>query len=587
MPPRVPHADPGTPDLRGPLRYIWWLARCQPVRILRGGLIGTAWMVGLTVRPWLLSRAVDDGLRRHDDGALLFWVAAVLVAGIGLACLGIMRHRTMTFVREDASARSAEVLLWHLSRVGGVLSRRLMAGDVATVSGYDIARVSMVLTLTGPGVGAVVAYGVVAVALWAVSPLLALCVLLGVPAVVLTIGPLLRGLDGTESAYRQQQGELTSQAGDIVAGLRILAGVGGRGLFAERYVTRSRALLAVGYRVGAVNSWVDALTIAVPGMFLGAVVWLSARLVAAGDITVGQLVAVYGYAAILVVPVWFLLESASDVIRGRVAARRIVALLSVAPDPAGARTGGAAGPARPADLTDPDSGLTVRDGELLGVATASPAEALALADRLGRFVPSGVRWGGVRLADVDLTLVRARILVADPDAYLFAGTLREILRIRPGLSDAHLDEALHTASAADVVDALPEGLSSPVGGRGRTLSGGQRQRVRLARALLAEPDVLILVDPTSAVDAHTEARIGQRLRAARAGRTTVLLSTSPLLLGAAYRVAYLDGGTLVGYGSHAELLATWPGYRAVVAREEADDIDAATVSGGGVPGTSR
>jgi ABC-type multidrug transport system fused ATPase/permease subunit len=587
MPPRVPHADPGAPDLRGPLRYIWWLARCQPARILRGGLIGTAWMVGLTVRPWLLSRAVDDGLRRHDGGALLFWVVAVLVTGIALAYLGIMRHRTMTFVREDASARSAEVLLRHLSNVGAVLSRRLMAGDVATVSGYDIARVSMVLTLTGPGVGAVVAYGLVAVALWAVSPLLALCVLLGVPAVALTIGPLLRRLDGTESAYRQQQGELTSQAGDIVAGLRILAGVGGRGLFAERYVARSRALLAEGYRVGAVNSWVDALALAVPGMFLGAVVWLSARLVAAGDITVGQLVAVYGYAAILVVPVWFLLESASDVIRGRVAARRIVALLSIVPDPAGAGTGGAPGPAGPADLTDPDSGLTVRDGELLGVATASPAETLALADRLGRFVPSGVRWGGVRLADVDLAQVRARILVADPDAYLFAGTLREILRIRPGRSDAHLDEALHTASAADVVDALPEGLSSPVGARGRTLSGGQRQRVRLARALLAEPDVLILVDPTSAVDAHTEARIGQRVRAARAGRTTVLLCTSPLLLGVADRVAYLDRGTLVGYGTHAELLATCPGYRALVSREEADDADAATASGGAVPGTSR
>src|SRR5947209_10128117 len=179
MPPRVPHADPGTPDLRGPLRYIWWLARCQPVRILRGGLIGTAWMVGLTARPWLLSRAVDDGLRRHDDRALLFWVSTVLVAGIVLAYLGIMRHRTMTFVREDASARSAEVLLRHLSGAGAVLSRRLQAGDVATVSGYDIARVSMVLTLTGPGVGAVVAYAVVAVVLWAVSPLLALCVLLG------------------------------------------------------------------------------------------------------------------------------------------------------------------------------------------------------------------------------------------------------------------------------------------------------------------------------------------------------------------------------------------------------------------------
>jgi ABC-type multidrug transport system fused ATPase/permease subunit len=571
MPPRVPHAEPGEPDLRGPLRYIWWLARRQPARILRGGLFGTAWMVGLTVRPWLLARAVDDGLRRHDDAALLFWVGCVLAAGMCLAYLGIMRHRTMTFVREDATARSAEVLLRHLATVGGALPRRLKAGDVATVSGYDIGRVSMVLTFTGPGIGAVIAYAVVAVTLWRMSPVLAVCVLLGVPAVTLAVGPFLRRLDHTETVYRQQQGELTSQAGDIVAGLRILAGVGGRGLFADRYTARSRALRAEGYRVGAVASWVGALTIAVPGLFLGVVVWLSARLAAGGDITVGQLVAVYGYTAILVVPVWFLLESASDVIRGRVSARRIIALLSIAPDPAGAGAGGHRGPARPADLTDPDSGLSVRPGELLGVVTAQPGEALALADRLGRHVPSGVRWGGHRLAEVDVAVVRARILVADPDAYLFAGTLREILRIRPGQPDATLTGALRTASATDVLDALPDGLDNPVGARGRTLSGGQRQRIRLARALLAEPEILILVDPTSAVDVHTEARIGQRLRAARAGRTTVVLCTSPLLLDLADRVAYLERGAVVASGSHADLLATVPGYRAVVSRAEADD----------------
>jgi ABC-type multidrug transport system fused ATPase/permease subunit len=551
---------------------MWWLVRCQPWRILRGSLIGTAWMIGLTVRPYLLARAVDDGLRRHDTGALLLWVGGILVAGISLAYLGIMRHRTMTFVREDASARSAEVLLRHLASVGSVLSRRLAAGDVATVSGYDIGCISNVLTLTGPGVGAVVAYATVAVVLWGVSPLLALCVLLGVPAVALTIGPLLRRLERAESAYRHEQGQLTTQAGDIVAGLRVLAGVGGRRLFADRYRARSRQLLAEGYRVGAVVSWVDALATAIPGLFLGAVVWLSARMVAAGDITVGELVAVYGYVAVLTVPVWFLLESGYDVIRGRVAARRIIALLNVAPDPVGALAG-APGPARPADLHDPASGLTVRDGELLGVA-AAPADAIEVAERLGRLRPSDVRWGGVPLGGVALADVRARILLADPDAYLFAGTLREVLRVRAGLGDERLAEALWTASATDVLDALPDGLDSPVGARGRTLSGGQRQRIRLARALLAEPDVLILVDPASAVDAHTEARVAERLRAARSGRTTVVLGTSPLLLGPADRVAYLAGGRVAATGTHAELLVTNAGYRTLVSRgadEEADD----------------
>ncbi len=552
--------------------YIWWLVRCQPWRVLRGSVIGTAWMVGLAVRPYLVARAIDDGLRGHDNRALLVWVAAIVVAGVALSYLGIMRHRTMTFVREDASARSAEVLLRHLSRIGAVLPRKLAAGEVATVGGSDIRRVSEVLTMTGPGVGAVIAYAVVAVVLWSVSPFLALFVLLGVPAIAILVGPLLRRLERVESVYRHQQGILTTRAGDIVAGLRVLAGVGGRGLFARRYAARSQDLLTEGYRVGAVNSWVEALTLVIPGLYLSAVVWLAARMAADGAITIGQMVAVYGYVAILVVPVWFLLAGGYEVILGRVAARRIIALLNLTPDDFGRRGTGPA-PDRPADLHDPDSGLTVRHGQLLGVAADDPADALALADRLGRFVASDVTWGGIPLAGIALDEVRDRILVADHDSYLFAGTLREVLRIREGIGDAEIGAALHTASAEDVVDSLPDGLATPIDTRGRTLSGGQRQRVRLARALLAEPDVLILLDPTSAVDAHTEARIAQRLGEARAGRTTVVFATSPLLLGYADVVAHLREGRIVATGGHAELLERNLGYRALVAR----DIDAADV----------
>ncbi len=573
MGPKIPHREPGVPDTRGPVWYIWWLVRRQPWRVLRGSLVGTAWMVGLSVRPYLVARAIDDGLRRHDNRALLWWVAAIVVAGIGLAYLGIMRHRTMTFVREDASARSAEVLLRQLSRIGAVLPRKLAAGEVATVGGADVVHTSQVLTMTGPGVGAVIAYAVVAVVLWSVSPLLALCVLLGVPAVVVIIGPLLRRLERAESVYRHQQGLLTTRAGDIVAGLRVLAGVGGRGLFARRYAARSQDLLVEGYRVGAVNSWIDALTLVIPGLFLSAVVWLAARMAAGGDITVGQMVAVYGYVAVLVVPVWFLLEGGYDMIRGRVAARRIVALLTLVPDDAGGR-GAAPAPDGRADLYDPATGLTVCAGRLLAVAADDPAEAIALADRLGRFAASDVTWGGVPLAEIALDEVRDRILVADHDSYIFAGTLREILRIRHGIGDTEIAAALHTASAEDVVDALPEGFATPIGTRARTLSGGQRQRVRLARALLAEPEVLILIEPTSAVDAHTEARIAERLRQARAGRTTVVLASSPLLLERADTVAHLRGGRIVATGSHAELLEQDPTYPALVSRDEdSPDID--------------
>jgi ABC-type multidrug transport system fused ATPase/permease subunit len=606
------------------MRYVWWLVCRQPWRVLRGGLIGTVWMVGLAVRPYLVARAIDDGLRAHDAAALLRWCAAIVAAGILMACLGLLRHRTMTFVREDATARSAAVVLRHLSRVGAVLPRRLAVGEVATVGGTDIGYTSHMLTMTGPGVGAAIAYAVVAVVLWSVSPLLALFVLLGVPAMVVLVGPLLRRLERAESAYRHEQGALTARSGDIVAGLRVLAGVGGRGLFARRFAERSGALRATGYRVGAVNSWIEAVTITVPGLFLAAVVWLSARMAAAGEITIGEMVAVYGYVAILTVPVWFLLEGSHQLIRGRVAARRIVALLAVVPDTVGEAT--PAGPASvgPADLHDMATGLTVPAGRLLGVAAADPAEAGALADRLGRYVRGDVTWGGTPLAGLDLAEVRARILVAEHESFLFAGTVRDVLRAGPPADDAgracppaddagracppaddagracpaaddagqacpaaddagracppaddaRIRAALRVASAEDVVDALPAGLDSPLGAQARTLSGGERQRLRLARAVLVGPEVLILLDPTSAVDAHTETRIAQRLRAVRAGLTTVVLTTSPLLLAGADTVALVSGGRVVARGTHADLLDREPRYRALVSRDtDLDDLD--------------
>jgi ABC-type multidrug transport system fused ATPase/permease subunit len=212
------------------------------------------------------------------------------------------------------------------------------------------------------------------------------------------------------------------------------------------------------------------------------------------------------------------------------------------------------------------SRTVVRHGRLTALVAAEPADAVTIADRLGRYDPhSRATLSGVPLEDLDLATVRQRVLVADNDARLFSGPLRADL-------DPHgtgrVGEALDTAAAGDIVDALPDGLDSHVAERGREFSGGQQQRLRLARALVADPDVLILVEPTSAVDAHTEARIAQRLGAARRGRTTVVCSTSPLVLDRADHVLYVEGGVTVAEGTHRELLAGEPRYARTVLREE-------------------
>jgi ABC-type multidrug transport system fused ATPase/permease subunit len=177
-------------------------------------------------------------------------------------------------------------------------------------------------------------------------------------------------------------------------------------------------------------------------------------------------------------------------------------------------------------------------------------------------------FGEADLATLPMSEIRARILVADNGARLFTGTLRDELDVRGGSSPEQVRQALHTASAEDIVEALPEGLDSLVAEAGREFSGGQQQRLRLARALLTDPEVLILVEPTSAVDAHSEARIAERLVKARAGKTTLVCTTSPLVLDRTDHVIYVEEGRVLAEGTHRELLASSPEYTATVTRGE-------------------
>ena len=179
----------------------------------------------------------------------------------------------------------------------------------------------------------------------------------------------------------------------------------------------------------------------------------------------------------------------------------------------------------------------------------------------------GVTLGGVDLSHARLDDVRRQVLVSDTTSQLFAGTLQDAVDPHARLTREQAEEALRIASAEDVYDALPEGWQGQLDERGRGLSGGQRQRVVLARAMATDAPVLVLVEPTSAVDAHTEARIAARVAESRRGRTTVVTTVSPLWLHHADRVALLHDGTVVAEGSHADLLADDEAYRRVVIRE--------------------
>jgi len=474
-----------------------------------------------------------------------------------------MRHRLMTKLRLAAALRTADLVMTHATRLGSALPRRVTAGEVVTIGISDVWTVGRAMNAGGIGVAAVLAYSIVAILLAGTSPMLAVVVLAGVPVLGLVVGPLLGRTQAAALRYRDRQGELNARLVDVLGGLRILNGLGGKQTHLERYDRESARLRDQGYRVGGPFSWIGALGDGLPVVFLAVVVWLAARLAASGELTVGELVAVYGYTAMLVIPVNVLIFCSFDVTRGLVSARRVVDFLRLpADDPSGEPA-----PDGPAPLHDPASGVTVEPGRLTALAGARPSDAAAVIDRLGAYGPTDATWGGRPLAGIAQFEVRARILVAEPDAALFAGDLRDVIAGRDDPDDDRVRAAITAAVAHDVAS----GLDRPIEWSGRNISGGQRQRVRLARAVHADPELLLAAEPTSAVDAHTEAAIAERLSETRRGRGTVVATTSPVLLDRADVVHYLVDGRVAATGTHRELIASVPGYRALVTRVFGED----------------
>jgi len=564
----LPLADPGRPDTRSPTRLLVWVGRHQLGTLAAGVLFGILWMLAQALMPFALGQAVEQGIVDEDSGALAVWAGVLLGLGAVQAVAGVMRHRFAVSNWIQASFRLAQVVSHHAARSGPAVRSRLSTGEVVATVSNDAMRAGGAFDITARLAGAIVSYAVVAFILLSSSVALGLIVLVGVPVLVLTLGSVIRPLQARQAEQREEVGRLTALGADTAAGLRVLRGIGGEEVFLDRYRLRSQRVRHAGVRVAIPQSTLDAAQVFVPGLFVVLVTWIGARFALSGRIGVGELVAFYGYAAFLVIPLRTAAEAVDKVTRALVGAKRMLGVLEVQRQVAEPQTP-ATEPPPAVPLVDPRSGLVVEPGLLTCLVAAVPDEAVAIAERLGRFGDDdGVTLGDVRLADLPVDTVRRRIVVSEPEPLLFSGSLRRELDPWARAGDDEILTAVSVANAEDVLEALPAGLDAAVDERGRSFSGGQRQRLVLARALLSGAETLVLVEPTSAVDAHTEARIAARLREARAGRTTVVVTTSPLVLDQADRVVLIEDGRVVAEGTHRDLLRSSESYRDTVTRGE-------------------
>lgn len=567
----------GDPDSRSATHFLRWLARRQARGLLAATAFGVTTMAATALVPAAIGQAIDAGVAAGDAGALMAWTGVVLALGAVQAATAMLLHRVAARNSLAGAFTTVVLTVRQVVRLGNTLPKHLASGEVLSIGVSDAAQIGDAMVVTGRGVGAAVGLTVAGGLLISTVPVAGWVVVAAVPLAAFGIGRLLRPLHSRQQDQRAAQADLATRASDIVSGLRTLRGIGGEEVFLDRYRAQSQSTMRAGIRVAVVDALLVGYKTLLPGVLVALVVWIGARQAISGAITPGELVAAYGYTAFLISPFGTLTSMAGKWAKAHVAAGRLVRLLNIEPEVTDVP---GAGPAHlrarsPQRIVDVESGLTLSPGRFTAVTATDPDDAISIAHRIGRLSNGGkVRYGDQELSDLPLGVFRKTVIVATPEDRLFSGTLRTQLdphvRLRETASerdDAAIKDAIDVASASNVVDGLPAGLDSYLDAARHELSGGQLQRLLLARALITEVPVLVLVEPTSAVDAHTEAEIASRLGPARAGKTTMVVTSSPIVLSRADNVVMVSAGRVVAEGTHAELLRAYPEYARTVARD--------------------
>ncbi|MEV4014658.1 ABC transporter ATP-binding protein [Nonomuraea angiospora] len=537
-----------------------------------GTVLMGMYQAGETAFPIALGLIVEHTMRERSLGSLALSIAAlaVIITTVSLSWRFGMR------VLQKANTTEAHRWRVRVAACGLQPVARdvdLKSGEVLTIATEDADQTADIIEVVPLLVSSLVAVLVTAVALGTANVWLGLLVIVGTVAILSILSVLSKRIGAGTREQQARVARAGAKVADLITGLRPLHGFGGN----------HAAFLS--YRKVSTEAKSQAVTVAkVNGAYAGAAQTLNAILATVvtltagwlafdGRITIGQLVMAVGLAQFIMEPLKLFSEMPKYVMIARASAERMALVLAappvMAPGPEHPSAGGdlEVDGVRYGSLRELK--FHVSAGEFVAIAAYQPRAAADLVSILAVNVPPGayegvVRVSGREVADLSIEAVRERMLVNPYDGEIFAGTLRT--NIDPAGTGRMVPAAVEASMLVDVVALHPEGLDYGVRDRGANLSGGQRQRLSLARALAADADILVLHDPTTAVDAVTEQLIARNVVELRRGRTTVVISSSPALLDAADRVLVLDDGVITAEDTHRNLLTTDENYRLAVAR---------------------
>ncbi|WP_406388037.1 ABC transporter ATP-binding protein [Streptomyces sp. NBC_00887] len=538
----------------------------------RGTVLMGMYQAGETAFPIALGLIVEHSLQERSLGSLGLSIAAlaVIITTVSLSWRFGMR------VLQQANTTEAHRWRVRVAACGLQPVARdvdLKSGEVLTIATEDADQTADIIEVVPLLISSLVAVVVAAVALGLADIRLGLLVIVGTVAILSILSVMSKRIGASTQEQQARVARAGAKVADLITGLRPLHGFGGNHAAFLSYRKVSTEAKHQAITVAKVNGAYAGTALALNAVLAAAVTLTSGWLAFEGQISIGELVMAVGLAQFIMEPLKMFSEMPKYVMMARASAERMALVLAAPP----VTTPGPERPAAGGDLeidcvrygTLRKLKFRVPAGEFVAIAAYQPRAAADFASILAVNVPpqayeGAVRVSGHEIADLSVEAVREHMLVNPYDGEIFAGTLRT--NIDPSGTSPMVPEAVEASMLTDVVALHREGLDHGVRDRGANLSGGQRQRLSLARALAADSDILVLHDPTTAVDAVTEQLIARNIAKMRRGRTTVVFTSSPALLDAADRVLVLDDGVITAEDTHRNLLATNEDYCLAVAR---------------------